>query len=109
MNEAIQVTILGQIFTLRSDAAPDEVRRIADFVNKELDAIAASGRTVDSLNVSLLALLNVAQAYLRLRDASAREMHEANMRLDRLIQRVENETRQGEVVSGTTSLFGDFR
>lgn len=61
----VQVSILGQTFSLRSEASPEEIHRVAAFVNEQIAEVAAGSRTVDSLNLALLALLNVAGAYLR--------------------------------------------
>jgi cell division protein ZapA len=88
VKEAVQVTLLGQVFSLRSEATPEEVRRVTEFVNRAIAEASSSGKTVDSLNVSLLALLNVAQAFLRLQESKAEEERELVGRLDRLMQRM---------------------
>ena len=85
----LQVVILGQTFTLRSDAPAEEVQRIAAFVNERIGEVAAQGRSADSLNVALLALLNVSGAYLRQAGQEQDEQHEACARLERLLHRVE--------------------
>lgn len=109
MKEAVQVTLLGQVFSLRSEATPEEVRRVTEFVNRAIAEASSSGKTVDSLNVSLLALLNVAQAFLRLQESKAEEERELVGRLERLMQRMENNVRpEGEAID-SSSLFGDFR
>lgn len=66
MKHAVQITILGQQYTVKSEASPAEVAKVVDFVNEKIAEVAASGRTVDSLNVAVLALLNLAGAFLRL-------------------------------------------
>ncbi len=89
MKQAVTVTVLGQQFTLRSEAPPDEVREVAAFVNARVAEVMASGRTVDTLNAAILALLNVAGQYLRLRDEAAQEGGECEQRLQDLLQRLE--------------------
>lgn len=108
MNGAVQVTLLGQHLTLRSDSSADEVRRVADFVNRAIDEVSASGRAADSLNVSLLALLNLAQAYLRLQDARQYDAQDVVARLNRLTRRMEDASRPLSQKNGTMSLYGDF-
>lgn len=85
----LQVTILGQTFALRSEASAEEIRQVADFVNRQLEEVAAQGRSADSLNVALLALFNVAGAYLRQTTPGAAEGQAAFARLERLLERVE--------------------
>lgn len=68
MKHSVQVTILGQQYVVKSEASPEEVQKVAAFVNGQIAEVAAARRTVDSHNAAVLALLNVAGAYLRLRD-----------------------------------------
>lgn len=91
MKESIPVTIYGQSFTLRSDSSADEVRRVADFVNQSIDEIVKTNRVADSLNVALLAFLNVAQAYLKLQASQQGEQQEVVAQINRLSQRIEEE------------------
>jgi len=85
---AVQVTILGQTFAVRSDAAPDEVRRVAAFVNEKLAEATGAQRTADSLHAALLTLLNIAGDYLQLRDGGDTQ-RELVGRLARLSVRIE--------------------
>ena len=94
MKEAIPVTIFGQSFLLRSDSSADEVRRVADFVNQAIDGVNVTDRVADSLHITLLAFLNVAQAYLQLQDARQGEEQELVARMNRLAHRIEDELGQ---------------
>ena len=89
MKQAVQATILGQQYTLKSDSAPDEVARVVEFVNEKLSEVAASGRIVDTANIAVLALLNVSAAYLQLRDGMSAGGGEVESRLQRLLERLE--------------------
>lgn len=89
MKQAVSVTILGQHITLKSEASPEEVREVAAFVNAKVAEVMAAGRTVDTQNAAILALLNVAGLYLRLRDQSKVGGQEAESRLWQLLQRLE--------------------
>lgn len=89
MKHAVQVTILGQQYTIRTAMAPEEVCRVADFVNDKIGEIVTASRAVDTLNTAVLALLNVSEAYLRLRDASRDEEARLETRLQELVMRLE--------------------
>lgn len=65
MKQSLQVSILGQQFHLRSDSPPEQVQRIAEFVEGQIQEITASGRVADSLQAAILALLNVSARYLQ--------------------------------------------
>jgi cell division protein ZapA len=89
LKHAVQVTILGQQYTVKSAVAPEEVRRIADFVNEKVAEVMAASRAVDTLNTAVLALLSVGEAYLRLRDAGLAQEEELTSRLQKLLARLE--------------------
>lgn len=89
MKQAVSITILGQHITLKSEAPPEEVREVAAFVNAKVAEVMATGRTVDTQNAAILALLNIAGLYLRLREQTEGVGQEAELRLQLLLQRVE--------------------
>ena len=65
MKQTLQVSILGQHFNLRSDSPPEQVQRIAEFVEGQIREVTASGRVADTLQAAVLALLNVSARYLQ--------------------------------------------
>lgn len=115
MKQAVQVVILGQEYTIKSDAPADEVRRVADFVSERINEAMTAGRIADSLDGAVLALMNVAGAYLRLQNKEGEQ--EIIDRLESLLHRleladVEPQSRKdnSEPVAETHqgSLYGDF-
>jgi cell division protein ZapA len=65
--QAITVEIYDQTYRLRgTDRA--YVERLAAMVDAKMRAVAAHGRTVDSLRVAVLAALNIADEMARLED-----------------------------------------
>lgn len=90
MKQSVQVSILGQQFNLRSDAPPEQVHRVARFVEDQISQVTASGRTVDSLQAAILALLNVSAAHLEGSPASnASVADDASRRLSLMIDKIE--------------------
>lgn len=69
--------------------APEEVCRVADFVNEKIAEVVTASRAVDTLNTAVLALLNVSEAYLRLRDTAREGESELEARLRELVTRLE--------------------
>ncbi|HEY0760594.1 MAG TPA: cell division protein ZapA [Acidisarcina sp.] len=64
---AITVEIYDQVYHLQGDD-PEHVRRIASLVDGKMRAVAAHGKTVDSLRVAVLAALNVADELVLLQE-----------------------------------------
>jgi cell division protein ZapA (FtsZ GTPase activity inhibitor) len=90
MKQSVQVSILGQQFNLRSDAAPEQVHRVARFVEDQISQVTASGRTIDSLQAAILALLNVSAAHLEGSPATnASDADDASRRLSLMIEKIE--------------------
>jgi cell division protein ZapA len=88
MKQSVQVSILGQQFNLRSEAAPEQVHRVARFVEDQIAQVTTSGRAVDSLQAAILALLNVSAAHLD-GDTSTASASVETQRLDNLIEKIE--------------------
>jgi cell division protein ZapA len=116
LREAVQVVILGQEYTIRSDAPADEVRRVAVFVNERINEVMSAGRIADSLSGVVLALMNVAGVYLRLQK---REQGDPEIfhRLEKMLHRLESADLEPELLQENSepateahqgSLYGDF-
>ena len=87
MKHAVQVTILGQQYTVRSEASPTEVAQVAAFVNARIAEVASASKVVDTFNTAILTLLNVAGEYMHLRQADQLGQE----RLRRLVARLDEQ------------------
>jgi len=66
------VSIYDQMYHLRGQN-PDHIRQLADLVDSKMRAVAAHGRTVDSLRVAVLAALNLADEVSQISGVDAHE------------------------------------
>ncbi len=66
------VNIYDQMYHLRGQNA-DHIRQLADLVDSKMRAVAAHGRTVDSLRVAVLAALNLADEVSQISGVNAHE------------------------------------
>jgi len=88
VRQSLQVSILGQQFNLRSDASPEHVQKIAEFVEGQIHQVTDAGRVADSLQAAILALLNVSARYLQAGEiGSGASLDDERLRL--LIGRIE--------------------
>jgi len=84
MKKALDVEILGQKFTISSDAEEGYMLRVADYVDGKMQELMRASKPVAKSNVAMLAALNIADEYHRLKD-----MHEAILtRLDQLVKKL---------------------
>lgn len=89
MKQSVQVSILGQTFHLKSDAPPEEVRKVARFVEEQIQQVVASGRAVDTLQAAILALLNVSAAHLGGQELAPEPQGVGDEALERLVSKIE--------------------
>lgn len=87
MKQAVEVTILGRQYTVKSSTGPDEVQRVADYVNRQLAQTAAVAPTADTLHVTVLTLLNIAGMLLQAQGGADASPESAG-RLTALLQRL---------------------
>ena len=84
MKKALNVEILGQKFTISSDAEEGYMLKVAGYVDGKMQELMQSPKPVAKSNVAMLAALNIADEYHRLKDT-----HEAIlMRLDQLSRKL---------------------
>ena len=89
------VSIYDQAYHLTGQN-PAHIHRLAALVDSKMRAVAAQGRTVDSLRVAVLAALNLADELLQHSGADVSEGHARALTLRGLLDEVlEDERRTG--------------
>jgi len=68
MKRAVDVEIMGEKFTVRSDADESYVRKVAGYVDGKMQEVMKTTRPVAKSSVAMLAALNIADEYQRLKD-----------------------------------------
>ncbi|MGA3034134.1 MAG: cell division protein ZapA [Terracidiphilus sp.] len=86
-NEYVTVEIYDQLYHL-SGQNPGHIRELAACVDAKMRAVAAQGRTVDSLRVAVLAALNLADELSQAGTADPRAGHAQTAKLRLLLDEV---------------------
>ncbi|MBN2232920.1 MAG: cell division protein ZapA [Deltaproteobacteria bacterium] len=81
VKQTVMVTIRGQEYSIRTDADAVHVHRVARLVDERLAELDRRTRTVNTLNLLVLALMNVTGDYLQV----SSELDETRARIERLI------------------------
>ena len=87
----ITVEIHGQRYPIRSSLDPEYVLRLAAYVDEKIGAAADTTPTGDSLRLSVLAALNIADELFRAREqnrARNTELAERASELEQIVDRV---------------------
>ncbi|MBI2998655.1 MAG: cell division protein ZapA [Deltaproteobacteria bacterium] len=69
MKKTVNVEIMGQTFTVSSDAEEGYVRKVAEYVDGKIREVLKTGRPVAKSSVAMLAALNIADEYYRLKES----------------------------------------
>lgn len=88
MKQTVQVKILGREYSLRSQQSAAQVQKVADFVEAKI-AETAAGSSVDTQDLTVLTLLNLAGQYLQLHEGENRQRQQLAARLEQLIAQLE--------------------
>lgn len=84
MKKALDVEILGQKLTISSDADEGYMLKVAGYVDDKMQELMQASKPVAKSNVAMLAALNIADEYHRLKDT-----HEAILqKLDQLSKKL---------------------
>jgi len=88
VKNTVQVKILGREYSLLSQQSADQVQKVADFVEERI-AETAAGRSVDTQDLTVLTLLNLAGQYLQLLEGEHQQRQQLKERLQQLVAKLE--------------------
>jgi|APMI01.1.fsa_nt_gi cell division protein ZapA len=66
----VKVRIMGEEYTLRTEASPDHTRSVAEHVDRTIRAITGGGATVETHKAAILAALQITDDLFRERAAA---------------------------------------
>ena len=93
--EGIRVFIYDQVYYVRGDLDEEYIQKLAKFLDARMRAIAGRTRTVDSLRVAVLAGLNIADEYHRIKaryEETSKHVDEKVEECSRILDRFLKET-----------------
>ena len=89
MKNSYNITILGQELSVISDSEDEQVAEVVQFVNKKIDEILHSGNGLKTLNVAILAALNISEELIKLKGVNQTLCEQLESRAEKLIQFIE--------------------
>jgi cell division protein ZapA len=89
LKNSYNITILGQELSVISDSEDDQVAEVVQFLNKKVDDILHSGNGLKTLNVAILAALNVSEELIKLKGVNKELCDQLENRAEKLIQLIE--------------------
>lgn len=92
MKNLVRVEILGREYTVKSDEGEERVKNIAAYVNRKIKEVSESSQTVSTLNVAILAALNIANDYFEAVEDQKTLSQTIEARSGRLIEMINSKT-----------------
>jgi cell division protein ZapA (FtsZ GTPase activity inhibitor) len=83
MREPLEVEIMGQRLVVRSEDGEEHVRKVARYVDEQIRQLADT-RIASTLDLALVAALNIASKYWKLQH----QQEEAHQTIDRMARRI---------------------
>jgi cell division protein ZapA len=80
---------LGQELSVLSDSEDEEVANVVRFVNEKMDEVLRSGNGIKTLNVAILAALNISEELLKLKEVNEELCDQIESRAEKLIQLID--------------------
>ena len=87
---ATEVEIFGQAYVLRADADEEHVRKVADLVDSKMREVAAVTRSVSTIQIAVLAALDIASELLQGQTASERFATLMEAQSESLVRRIDS-------------------
>ncbi|MBN1472109.1 MAG: cell division protein ZapA [Syntrophaceae bacterium] len=89
MKNSYNITILGQELSVLSDSEDQQVAEVVQYLNKKVDEILHSGNGMKTLNVAILAALNISEELIKLKGVNKELCEQLENRAEKLIQLIE--------------------
>lgn len=92
MKKQVEISIMGQKIIVRSDSNEEYIREIAHYVEKKVKEVMESSRSVASLNVAILAAMNIADDYMKYKQQKEVQWQDAERKIQHVLELIEVQT-----------------
>lgn len=92
MKKQVEIKVMGQKLVIRSDSDEDYISRVADFVDSKIQEVTKTSNTVTSLNIAILAAMNIADEFLRYKHEKEKQAQDAEKKIRGVIELIELQT-----------------
>jgi cell division protein ZapA len=100
----VEIKILGQTYTVKTDAEEDYIHEVARYVNEKMDEVLKKTKSVSTLNVAILTALNIADDLLKEKEKRRGLLQAVEIKSKDLVEKIE--LRIGNKNVGKTPLNG---
>ena len=91
MERLIEVNIFGHDYTIKTDADTERIQKIASYVDKKMGEIVRNTKSVSTLNVAILAALNIADDFFKEREKRDELIAEVENRSEEIVKTIDRQ------------------
>lgn len=92
MKKQVEIKVMGQKFTVRSDSTEEYVNEVANFVEEKINEVMRSTKAVASLNVVILAAMNIADEFMKFKQTKDKQWDNAEKKIKNVIELIDLQT-----------------
>ncbi|MGZ3649233.1 MAG: cell division protein ZapA [Syntrophales bacterium] len=89
MDKSFNINILGQELSVLSDSGDEHVASVVKYVNDKIEQAGNISANANTLNVAILAALNIADEYIKFREIKEDICNQLESRSERLIDLID--------------------
>jgi cell division protein ZapA len=89
LKKSYDIRIFGQELSVLSDAEDENVANVVEFVNKKMEEVLQSAGNLKTLDVAILAALNISEELLKLKGVNKELRDQLECGAEKLIQLIE--------------------
>jgi cell division protein ZapA len=87
----VEVNIFGHDYTVKTDADTEHIQKIASYVDEKMGEIVRNTKTVSTLNVAILAALNIADEFFKEMQKRGELIEEVEHRSEEIVKAIDNQ------------------
>lgn len=89
MKKQIEIKVMGQKFMVRSESSEEYINAVADFVDQKITEIVKGSKSVASLNVAILAAMNIADEFMKYREQKDKQVSKVEEKIKTVIELID--------------------
>ncbi len=85
----VEIKVFGQTYTVKTDAEEDYIQEVARYVNDKMEEVLKKTKSVSTLNVAILAALNIADDLLKEKEKRTALLREVAAKSKDLVDKID--------------------
>lgn len=89
MKKQVEIKVMGQKFMVRSDSDEEYIQQVAEYVDRKVGEVVKNSKAVASLNVAILAAMNIADEFMKYKLEREKQWQTAEKKIKNVIELID--------------------